>query len=96
MKKDIVVIGGGFAGINVALSLAKKEGFHVTLVDRNNYNFFPPLLYQVATGFLEVSNISYPFRKLFQKLNNVNFRLGNMEKIVPELNKVILNTGELS
>ncbi len=96
MKKTIVIIGGGFAGINVALHLAKKEDFHVILVDRNNYNFFPPLLYQVATGFLEVSNISYPFRKLFQKYDNVNFRLGELRKIVPELNKVILNTGELS
>ncbi len=96
MKKTIVIIGGGFAGINVALRLAKKEDFHVILVDRNNYNFFPPLLYQVATGFLEVSNISYPFRKLFQKDHNVNFRLGELRKIVPELNKVILNTGEVS
>ncbi len=96
MKKDIVIIGGGFAGINMAQSLAKKEGFHVTLVDMNNYNFFPPLLYQVATGFLEVSNISYPFRKLFQKYNNVNFRLGELQRIVPEANKVILTTGELS
>lgn len=96
MKKDIVIIGGGFAGINLAQSLAKKEGFHVTVVDRNNYNFFPPLLYQVATGFLEVSNISYPFRKLFQSYSNVNFRLGELQKIVPESNKVILNTGEVS
>ncbi|WP_018611191.1 NAD(P)/FAD-dependent oxidoreductase [Segetibacter koreensis] len=96
MKKTIVIIGGGFAGINVALQLAKKDGFHVILVDRNNYNFFPPLLYQVATGFLEVSNISYPFRKLFQKYDNVNFRLGELQKIVPEANKVILTTGELS
>lgn len=96
MKKDIVIIGGGFAGINMALKLAKKEGFHVTLVDRNNYNFFPPLLYQVATGFLEVSNISYPFRKLFQKISNVNFRLGELQKVIPEANRVILNTGELT
>lgn len=96
MKKDIVIIGGGFAGVNLALKLAKKDGFHVTLVDRNNYNFFPPLLYQVATGFLEVSNISYPFRKLFQKIDNVNFRLGELQKIIPEENRVVLNTGELT
>lgn len=96
MRKTIVIIGGGFAGINVALTLAKKEDFHVILVDRNNYNFFPPLLYQVATGFLEVSNISYPFRKLFQKYDNVNFRLGELQRVVPEANKVILSTGELS
>ncbi len=95
MKKDIVIIGGGFAGINMALKLAKKEGFHVTLVDRNNYNFFPPLLYQVATGFLEVSNISYPFRKLFQRFDNVNFRLGELQKIVSSENKVVLSTGVL-
>ena len=96
MKKTIVIIGGGFAGINVALHLANKEDYHVILVDRNNYNFFPPLLYQVATGFLEVSNISYPFRKLFQKYKNVNFRLGELQKVVPEANEVVLNTGILA
>ncbi|MGZ8552692.1 MAG: FAD-dependent oxidoreductase, partial [Chitinophagaceae bacterium] len=64
MEKEIVIIGGGFAGINLAKGLVKLKNIHVTLVDKNNYNFFPPLLYQVATGFLEVSNISYPFRKL--------------------------------
>lgn len=95
MKKDIVIVGGGFAGINMALKLAKKAGFHVTLVDRNNYNFFPPLLYQVATGFLEVSNISYPFRKLFQRFSNVNFRLGELQKINAAERKVMLTTGEL-
>ena len=64
--KKIVIIGGGFAGVNLANNLAGNADFQVTLVDKNNYNFFPPLLYQVATGFLEVSNISYPFRKLLQ------------------------------
>lgn len=96
MKKNIVIIGGGFAGINMALKLAKKEGFHVIVVDRNNYNFFPPLLYQVSTGFLEVSNISYPFRKLFQRFDNVNFRLGELQKILPDENKVVLTTGEVA
>ena len=54
-QKKIVIVGGGFAGINLANRLADDNRFHITLVDRNNYNFFPPLLYQVATGFLEVS-----------------------------------------
>ncbi len=96
MKKEIVIIGGGFAGIKLARRLANVNGIHVTLADRNNYNFFPPLLYQVATGFLEVSNICYPFRKLFQNRTNISFRLGELKKILPEANKVVLSTGELS
>jgi len=96
MKKEIIVIGGGFAGINFVQNLANQENFHITLVDINNYNFFPPLLYQVATGFLETSNISYPFRKLLQGKHNVNFRLGELIRIVSAENKVILTTGELN
>lgn len=95
MKKEIVIIGGGFAGINLARQMSNAPNVHVTLVDRNNYNFFPPLLYQVATGFLEVSNISYPFRKLFHFKKNINFRMGELQKIVQQENKVILSTGEL-
>ena len=94
--KEILIIGGGFAGINLARNLSNVKDFHVTLVDKNNYNFFPPLLYQVATGFLEASNISYPFRKFFHGKKNSNFRLGELQKIAPEENKVVLSTGELS
>lgn len=96
MAKEIVIIGGGFAGINLARNLVNDDRFHVTLVDMNNYNFFPPLLYQVATGFLEVSNISYPFRKLFHNKKNLSFRMGELLKIFPEENKVLLSNGELS
>ena len=73
-----------------------RPDIHVTLVDLNNYNFFPPLLYQLATGFLDVSNICYPFRKLFHGKKNISFRLGDLQKVVPEENKVLLSIGELS
>ncbi|MEO6547116.1 MAG: NAD(P)/FAD-dependent oxidoreductase [Ferruginibacter sp.] len=93
--KNVVIIGGGFAGINLVKKLGGKENISVTLVDRNNYNFFPPLLYQVATGYLEASNISYPFRKLLRKMKNIGFQQGEFQKLVPAENKVILSTGEL-
>ena len=92
----IVVIGGGFAGVNIAKSLANKKDFQVTLVDKNNYNFFPPLIYQVATAYLEPTSISYPFRKLFSGKDNIHFRLGEVKKIVPAENKIILDSGELT
>jgi len=95
-SKHVVVVGGGFAGINLAQSLYNNPNFSVTVVDQNNYNFFPPLLYQVATGFLETSNISFPFRKLFQGKSNTSFRLGELLKIVPEEKKITLSTGDLS
>ncbi|HEY1195960.1 FAD-dependent oxidoreductase, partial [Flavobacterium sp.] len=47
----IVIIGGGFAGLNLAKELVNQPQIQVTLVDKNNYNFFPPLIYQVATAF---------------------------------------------
>lgn len=73
MNKKIVIIGGGFGGMNLAKKLAGVKGIDVVLVDRNNYNFFPPLIYQVASAFIEPSNISYPFRKMFQGKDNVRF-----------------------
>ena len=94
--KQIVIIGGGFAGVNLARSLSNKTAFHVTLVDRNNYNFFPPLLYQVSTAFLETSNISYPFRRLFRNKKNISFHIGEFQKVNLPENKVILSTGELN
>ncbi len=96
MQKNIVVIGGGFAGINLAKDLARDPDFRITLVDKNNYNFFPPLIYQVATAFLEPSSISYPFRKLFSDKKNLFFRLGSLKQVQPESNKVILDNGILN
>lgn len=94
--KNIVIVGGGFAGISLANHLANVRGLQVTLVDKNNYNFFPPLLYQVSTGFLDVSNICYPFRKLFYDKKNLRFRLGELQKIIPETQTIVLSNGTLT
>ncbi len=91
----IVIIGGGFAGINLAKELLNHKEIQVILIDKNNYNFFPPLIYQVATAFLEPSSISYPYRKFFAGKKNLEFRLGEILKVVPLENKIILNNGEI-
>jgi NADH dehydrogenase len=93
--KKVVVVGGGFAGINLIKKLCKDKRFHVTLVDRNNYHFFPPLLYQVATAFIEPSNISYPFRRMFQKKGNLRFHMGSLLKVNPDKNTIETDTGVL-
>lgn len=94
-SKKIVIVGGGFAGINLAKSLAKEASLHVTLVDINNYHFFPPLLYQVATSFIEASNISYPFRRMFQNQDHFRFHMGALLKVNPEENTIDTNTGTI-
>lgn len=89
----IVVVGGGFAGINLIRGLVGKKGIEVVLVDKNNYHFFPPLLYQVATAFIEPSNITYPFRKMFQGKHNVRFYNGILLGIHEKEKQVITNSG---
>lgn len=93
--KHVVVVGGGFAGINFIKSIRDHERYHITLVDINNYNFFPPLIYQVATAFIEPSNISMPFRRMFHKSKNVFFHLGTLKQIDSENRQIITDRGTL-
>ncbi|HUM65366.1 MAG TPA: FAD-dependent oxidoreductase, partial [Chitinophagaceae bacterium] len=93
--KKVVVVGGGFAGINLIKKLHRDKRFHITLVDRNNYHFFPPLLYQVSTSFIEPSNISYPFRRLFQQKDNLRFHMGSLLQVNPAENNIETDTGVL-
>src|SRR5699024_12742601 len=94
--KKIVIIGGGFAGMSMAQKLANKEGIQITLVDRNYYNYFTPLLYQLATGFLEVSNISSPYRSLFIDKKNIQFRFDELREVMPGSQRILLSTGDLA
>ena len=75
--KRVVIVGGGFAGLSLAREL-RKLPVEITLVDKNNYLTFQPLLYQVATAGLEPEEITYPLRSIVQGQKNVRFRLGEV------------------
>ena len=92
----VIIIGCGFAGLRLARSLAKQEGIDVLLIDKNNYHQFQPLFYQVATAGLDASNISFPVRKVFQKVNNVRFRVTSLQQIISAENKIITDIGDFS
>lgn len=92
----VVIVGGGFAGLTLAKELGRQRFAKVTVVDRNNYHLFSPLLYQVATGFVEASNISYPFRRMFQRRDNLRFVLGEMKQVVPEAKILVTSAGIIS
>src|SRR3954452_19569966 len=77
----VVVVGGGFAGVGCARRLAGEDGVRVTLLDRNNYHQFQPLLYQVATSQLAPSDIAYSLRKLFAKPANVDVKLADIASV---------------
>jgi NADH:quinone reductase (non-electrogenic) len=82
-RKHVVIVGGGFAGVGCARRLAGEKAVRVTLIDRNNYHQFQPLLYQVATSQLAASDIAYSLRKLFRNDENIDVKLANVESVDP-------------
>ncbi len=96
MALKIVIVGAGFGGLKLARKLNNKPGFEILLIDKFNYHQFQPLFYQVATGGLDASNISFPLRKVFHKSKNVRIRLAELKQIVPAENKIITDTGEIT
>lgn len=69
--KEVVIVGGGFAGLNAAKVLGSKPGINVKLIDRRNHHLFQPLLYQVAMAGLSPAEIAAPIRTLLVKHRNV-------------------------
>ncbi|SMO67836.1 NAD(P)/FAD-dependent oxidoreductase [Solitalea koreensis] len=90
----VVIIGGGFGGIQLAKKLKYKE-VQVIMIDRHNYHTFQPLLYQVATGGLEPDSIAYPLRKIFMFQKNFIFRVAEAISIDPEKKILHTNLGTL-
>ena len=79
-QKRIVIVGGGFGGLQLARKLLKLD-YQIVLIDKNNYHQFQPLFYQVATAGLEPSTISFPFRKIFQNKKNIHIRVAEVNAI---------------
>src|SRR5262245_59736957 len=91
-KPSVVIVGGGFAGVGCAKELAKHD-FAVTLIDRNNYHQFQPLLYQVATAELSVNDIARPLRAIFKKSPTVHVHRAEVTDVDPTTRTVCTADG---
>ena len=89
IREKIIVIGGGFAGLQFAKKLNGNRTKKLVMIDKVNHHMFQPLFYQVACGRIEPSNISFPFRKIFQRSKNIQFRMTEVKQIIPSENKII-------
>ena len=93
-KHRVVIVGGGFAGLGCAQQLAKHDHVHVTLIDRNNYHQFQPLLYQVATSQLAPSDIAHSLRSVFAGQDNVDVKLAEVSAVDPASRTITSADGE--
>lgn len=94
-RKHIVIVGAGFGGVKLARLLA-REAVDITVVDRNNFHLFQPLLYQLATAELEENEIAYPIRAFFRHRPNVDFFLAHAEGVLPEENLLRTDRGDVA
>lgn len=90
-RPKVVIVGAGFAGLTVAVKLAKAD-VDVTVLDRHNYHCFQPLLYQVATAELSPADIAWPVRHVLRKQKNARVLLGDVKSIDVANRKVIADT----
>ncbi|MDX2100483.1 MAG: NAD(P)/FAD-dependent oxidoreductase [Leptolyngbyaceae cyanobacterium bins.59] len=93
-RLNVVIIGGGFAGLYAAKELGKAP-INVTLIDKRNFHLFQPLLYQVATGNLSPGDISSPLRAVLNANQNTRVLMGEVLDIRPDERKVIMDSGEV-
>ncbi|MFA0961778.1 NAD(P)/FAD-dependent oxidoreductase [Roseivirga sp. BDSF3-8] len=94
-KPRVVIVGGGFAGIQLSRNL-KNKGVQVVMLDRHNYHTFQPLLYQVATAGLEPDSIAGPLRKVIENYEDFYFRLAKVEHIDGDRKTLKTSIGEIN
>jgi NADH dehydrogenase len=94
-RPRVVIIGGGFAGLQLAKKL-KDAPVDILILDKHNYHTFQPLLYQVAMGAIPADSIAFPIRRIFTYQDNFKFNLAHVEAISPETNTVKTNIGDIN
>jgi NADH dehydrogenase len=92
--KHVVIVGGGFAGLSCARKLGSKPGVRVTLLDKNNYQQFQPLLYQVATAILGSADIAFNLRGVLHNHANVDIKMTEVVSIDPQTHTVETSHGQ--
>src|ERR1700754_934047 len=93
-RPRIVIIGGGFAGINLAKKL-KDAPVDILMLDKHNYHTFQPLLYQVAMGAIAADSIAFPIRRIFTYQDNFSYCLAHVQQTNPESNTVTTTIGDI-
>lgn len=93
LRKKVVIVGGGFGGLNTAMKLRHSKGVEVTLIDKTNHHVFQPLLYQTVGALLSVRDIATNLRQVFAKYPHINVIMGEVIRI--EQKHVMLGNGEL-
>ena len=91
-KPHVVIVGGGFVGLDAAKKLARQD-VRVTVIDRTNYHLFQPLLYQVATAALSPADIAAPIRAVLSKCKNIEVILAEVQSVDVEAKKVKMSDG---
>src|SRR6478672_9511654 len=94
-KKHVVIVGGGFAGLACARRLAKSDGVRVSLIDKNNFHQFQPLLYQLATSELGTGAVATSLRQALQGHPNVDVKMGEVTAVNPTTLTVSTRHGEI-
>lgn len=93
-KKKVIIVGGGFGGLNCARRIARDKNCEILVLDRRNHHLFQPLLYQVAMAGLSPADIATPIRSVFRKKENVRVLMTEVQKIEPQRNSVTTTLGE--
>lgn len=95
-RKKIILIGGGFAGMEFAKKISKRGEYDLLLLDKQNHHQFQPLFYQVACSMVESNSIIFPFRKAFQKAKNMKYRMAEVQSVNTAEKYVVTDIGNFS